>query len=111
MLLSGTHSWERHGANINYYAVSHKKDNKLGLILIDSILRAYKDSVIEVFSDRDQAEFYGVKRWNVRSSAAIGRAANKAILLCGYILAPIHRNMAKEGAAGINNRLIAGDNR
>ena len=65
---------------------------------------------MEVMGDRGQLEHYGRKEWIRRSSPEIGKAVTTAISLMSYVLAPLHRNYAKEGSEGINTRLIVGDN-
>ena len=74
--------------------------------MIDSVLQAYKDELIQTFGTRGQLEFYGTKKWNAESSVGTGKAALKAMHLLAYILSPIHRNSAKQGSAGINDELI-----
>ena len=60
--------------------------------------------------DRGQLDHYGKKAWIRKSSPEIGKVVSKAIYLMSFVLAPLHRNYAKEGANGINTRLIVGDN-
>ena len=105
-MFTGKHSWENFGALANYYALTDLNLNKFGRILIDSVLRAYRAEVIENFGDRQQLEFYGLKNWVAESSVGVGKAAIKAIYLMSYVLGPLHRNSAKQGAAGINDQLI-----
>ena len=66
--------------------------------------------MVEVLGDRGQLEHYGRKDWIRKSSPVIGKAVHRAISLMSYVLAPLHRNYAKEGSEGINTRLIVGDN-
>lgn len=106
LLFTSKHSWELWGANFNYMALTCPKKNVLGRILIDSVLMHYKENITIAVGERGQKEFYGLRKWEKDSSAEIGKAAHKAIMLLGYILAPIHRNVSREGSAAINNYLI-----
>ena len=106
LLFSSKHSWENWGANLNYMALTDPKENLLGCILIDSVLMFYQDRVTLSMGARGQKEFYGMQGWQPESNVEIGKATTKAILLLAYVIAPIHRNAAKEGSADINLWLI-----
>ena len=106
LLFSSKHSWEAWGANLNYMALTCPKENLLGRILIDAVLIDYKERVTVAMGARGQKDFYGMQTWQPESNAVIGKATTKAILLIAYVIAPIHRNMAKEGSADINLWLL-----
>lgn len=109
LFFSSKHSWELWGSNFNYYALTDKS-NKLGRILIDSVLMHHKEQVAESIGSRDQPEHYGVLRWERESTAEIGKATVKAMFLFAYVVAPMHRNASKEGSGDINNWLLKEQN-
>ena len=106
LFLTTQHSWELWGASFNYFQLAHHNENPIGKILIDCVLMDYKEQISAAKGSRGQLEFYGTQNWAEGSNAAIGKATTKAILLIGYILGPIHRNVSKEGSAEINHYLI-----
>ena len=100
------HSWELWGASFNYFSLAHHNENHLGKVLIDSVLMDYKDQITATKGARGQLDFYGSQRWTDGSSAEIGKATNKAIMLIAYVISPLHRNNSREGSAEINNYLV-----
>ena len=105
-MFTGKHSWEPFGSLVNYYALTDKNKNRIGRILIDSVLRAYRDELITTFSDRGQLEHYGIRTWLPESSVGIGKAATKAIYLLAYVLGPLHRNASRQGSSGVNEAML-----